>query len=302
MAACLFALLLATLTPIYAAGQIGADASTTNSGTRPARLLFWRVASPTAVVYLLGSIHVGWSGMYPLPAPIEAAFSRARTLVLELPVDAATQLEAAEKIGRAGTYAPGDALDRHVGAEVLESLQAYLAKTGTSLERVRTFRPWFVSMLVSLGELQRLGYTPQQGVDQYFARMARPEQNIEALESVDDQVALFAGMSAAVQEQTLKEALRNLPTVKAQMEQAMQLWTAGDGDGLDALWMRPLRVDFPELYREVFVKRNQRMEAAIERYLRSSGEHFVIVGSGHAVGPDGIVSLLRGKGFSPVQQ
>src|SRR5258708_35560358 len=39
------------------------------------KLLMWRATSPTAIVYLLGSIHVGDASMYPMPAVVETAFA-----------------------------------------------------------------------------------------------------------------------------------------------------------------------------------------------------------------------------------
>ena len=37
------------------------------------KLLMWKATSPTATVYLLGSIHVGDASMYPMPAVVETA-------------------------------------------------------------------------------------------------------------------------------------------------------------------------------------------------------------------------------------
>jgi uncharacterized protein len=305
MAAWLMSALVLAVFTTSAAGQTGTPSAPQNGTGRapaPGRLFLWRVASPTAIVHLLGSVHIASSSMYPLDARVEDAFARARTLVLELPVDAAAQLDAAQKLGRAGAYPPGDALDLHLSRDLLESLQAHLAKSGAPFDAVRPFRPWFVSMILTLGEMQQLGYTVQQGIDHYFAGRLRPPQRLEALETVDEQVEPFRSISEPVQQQMLKEALGNLPGLQAQMERAARLWRAGEAEALDALWLKPLRLDFPDLYREVFVKRNQRMAAAVERYLRSSGEYFVVLGSGHLIGPDGIVALLTARGFAPVQQ
>src|SRR3989442_1652112 len=43
------------------------------SGSR--RFLLWKVASPTATVYLLGSVHVATPEFYPLPDAMESAFA-----------------------------------------------------------------------------------------------------------------------------------------------------------------------------------------------------------------------------------
>jgi uncharacterized protein YbaP (TraB family) len=40
----------------------------------------------------------------------------------------------------------------------------------------------------------------------------------------------------------------------------------------------------------------------LEDLLQHEGDTLVIVGAGHLVGDDGILNLLREKGYSPVQQ
>ena len=44
----------------------------------------WKVTANNATVYLFGSIHVGAAEFYPLPAPVESAFSSSDELVVEL--------------------------------------------------------------------------------------------------------------------------------------------------------------------------------------------------------------------------
>src|ERR1700761_9739783 len=53
---------------------------------RPHRIFMWKATSPTTTIYLLGSIHVGDSGMYPLPKEVESAFSAAKVLAVEINV------------------------------------------------------------------------------------------------------------------------------------------------------------------------------------------------------------------------
>ena len=103
------------------------------------RIFLWQVSSPTATVYLLGSVHIASASMYPLDARIETAFSRAGTVVLEIPIDPASQLEAAQKMGQAGAYPPGDSLDRHLSRETLDALNAYLAKPASPSSRCARF-------------------------------------------------------------------------------------------------------------------------------------------------------------------
>jgi uncharacterized protein len=266
------------------------------------RTFLWSVSSSSAIVYLLGSVHVASQDVYPLDTRIESAFDRAETLVLEIPMDQMSQLQVAQKLASAGTYPAGDSIDKHVNGEVLHSLQEQLARSGSSLDGLRSFRPWLVAILLTLGEMQKQGYGADLGIDLYFAQKVRDRKRVLALETVDEQVALFAGMSEGLQEQMLRETLTKLGELGEDMRRALLLWRTGDAKAMDELLVAPLSRDYPDLYQSLFVERNRKMTAAIKGYLKTTGKYLVIVGAGHLVGPEGILQLLQGEGYPPVQE
>jgi hypothetical protein len=288
----LLALLATGLAPAQAAAAGAATAS---------RPFLWAVTSPTATVHLLGSIHLATPDIYPLDPRIETAFQAAGTLVLELPLDPATQVQAAARFAKAGSYPPGDTIDLHLDRALLEALQQRLRKSAVAFSTVRLQRPWFVALMLSLGEMQRLGFRTELGVDLHLAARAQGQKRILGLETVDEQVAMFAGMSETLQEQMLKDSLERLDEVGELLRKALALWRAGDAEGMYGLLMAPMRGEFPEIYQRLVAERNHRMAAAIDGYLRGTGVTFVVVGSGHLGGPDGILPLLRAKGYTLTQ-
>ena len=279
-----------------------AAAATAQGPPEQGNTFLWTIASPTATVHLLGSVHVASADTYPLNPRIESAFETADTLVLEMALDPATQVQVGQKFASAGTYPEGDAIDLHLNREALERLRERLNVLGAPFNTVRSFRPWFVATLLTLGELQRLGYRPDLGIDVYFAGKARSRKRILGLESIDEQVALFAGMTETVQEEMLTETLNKLGSMGEYMGRALQSWRTGNAKNIDELLVAPVRNDYPDMYRRLFVDRNQKMAAAVEGYLKASGNYFVVVGAGHLVGPGGILDLLRQRGYSPVQE
>jgi uncharacterized protein YbaP (TraB family) len=266
------------------------------------KTFLWKIASPTATVHLLGSVHVASQDIYPLDPRIESAFQRAQTLVLETSLDPAAQVQAGQKLAAAGIYPPGDSIDLHLDRDTLGLLQQRLKKSGAPFTTVRSYRPWFVAVILVLAEMQRLGYHPHLGIDTYFAERAKDRKRIVGLETIDEQVALFSGMSDTLQEGMLKDALAKLDELAALMPKAQSQWRTGDAKAIDELLVAPMRKDFPDVFQKLFVDRNRRMATAIEGYLRITGEYFVVVGSGHLIGPEGILELLQAKGYVPVQQ
>jgi hypothetical protein len=266
------------------------------------KTFLWSVASPTAAVHLLGSVHVASPDLYPLDPRIESAFQRAHTLVLEMSLDPVSQVQAGQKMASAGTYPAGDSIEQHLDREVLELLQQRLKRSGASFDQMRSLRPWLVAVILTLAEMQRLGYHPALGVDTYFAGKAKDRKRIVALETLDEQVALLSGMSDTVQESMLKEALTKMDELGELLKKAQSVWRTGDAKAINELLLAPMRKDYPDVFQRLFVDRNRRMATAIDGYLRTTGEYFVVVGSGHLIGPEGILDLLQANGYLPVQQ
>lgn len=293
-------LLIALLLPAGSVAQDAKPKPSAKAAQAEKPVFLWEVRSPTATVYLLGSIHIASGDIYPLDARIERAFQAADTLVLETDLDDASQARAAGLLQQAGTYTPPDSLESHVDAATLAALSKSIAGMGLPVEAFFSMRPWMVSLTLTLARLQALGYRPDLGIDQHF-RSAAGAKKVGSLETVDQQVALFRDMTEALQNATLRQTLEELGQLRDIMQRAFNAWRVGDAPGLEALLVAPTRKDFPELYRRLFVERNRRMADAVEAQLKGKGTIFVVVGSGHLVGSDSVLHLLQTRGHKTRQ-
>jgi uncharacterized protein YbaP (TraB family) len=267
---------------------------------KPAPALIWEVRSKTATVYLLGSVHVASAAMYPLDPRIEQAFARSDALVLETPMDPAAQARAAALMQQAGMYAAPDSLDKHVDPQLLEQLTRALAEVGLPVAAVLPMKPWLASITLMLLKLDALGYKPELGIDQHFQKAAG-DKRLGALETLEQQVALFADMPEATQVAALRQALSQLHELPDLMQRTVDAWRRGDSAAIDALLVEPTRKEYPELHRRLLAERNMRIAATIDGYLKGQGTTFVVVGSGHLVGQGSIVRLLEARGHKPKQ-
>jgi uncharacterized protein YbaP (TraB family) len=211
-------------------------------------------------------------------------------------------MQVGQKMAAAGIYPPGDSIDLHLDRETLGLLQQRLKNSGAPFTTLRSYRPWFVAVILVLAEMQRLGYHPSLGIDTYFAERAKDRKRVVGLETIDEQVALFSGMSDTLQEGMLKDALTKLDALGELMAKAQSQWRTGDAKAIEELLVAPMRRVFPDVFQRLFVDRNRKMASAIEGYLKTTGEYFVVVGSGHLIGPAGILDLLQAKGYALVQQ
>ena len=60
--------------------------------------------------------------------------------------------------------------------------------------------------------------------------------------------------------------------------------------------------DLPELRDALFTARNRRWAEKIARLMDGSGKVLIAVGAGHLAGQDGVVGLLRSKGYKVTRQ
>ena len=80
----------------------------------------------------------------------------------------------------------------------------------------------------------------------------------------------------------------------------VQAWQRGDTAQLESL-LRHEAADSPELFRMLTTDRNRRWLPKITALLNDEHDDLVIVGAMHLVGRDGLIELLRQRGYSAVQ-
>jgi uncharacterized protein YbaP (TraB family) len=269
---------------------------------RPAHPVFlWRTESKTAVVYLLGSIHVGTPELYPLDPRIEKAFAQSDTLVLEIDLDEEAEAEAALAFVKMALLPEGRALDDELDAELRSLLHTRLDELGIPYGNVRMFRPWFVAMMLEMRALEAQGFTGEYGIDQHFRDRAVGKKQILELESVEEQAALFAALTEGAELEELRMALTSDDPEMNLVKELTEQWRLGKTE-LIAQEIEETRRDYPEAYEALYAGRNRKMTAKVEEYLKTNRRYFVVAGGAHMVGEEGIVELLRRRGHTVEQQ
>ena len=81
----------------------------------------------------------------------------------------------------------------------------------------------------------------------------------------------------------------------------MAAWQNGDADKLHELLYKSFEGQ-PGIEDRLLTQRNKDWILKIEEMLGKSKNTMVIVGAGHLIGPEGIVELLRQKGYTVKQK
>jgi len=262
------------------------------------RAFFWQVKSPTATVYLLGSIHFADESFYPLRKQIVSAFEQSDNIVVELNVNNIDANQYNQVIQAQGTYPPGDSIASHISAKTLQQLKQVLSDLGIPYEVIKQQKPGLVILTLTAVQAMKLGLDANLGIDQHFLSRVGPDKKIIELETLQQQLDLF--ILAPDQELLLRESLESFDEVDEFTEKLIIAWKSGDEKKMKQLLFEDVINESPAfsaIYEELFFKRNRQMSKKIQAFLSGEKVSFVVVGAGHLVGDKGIVELLKLKGF-----
>jgi uncharacterized protein YbaP (TraB family) len=264
----------------------------------PARHPLWAATDGDNTVYLLGSLHLLRADAYPLPAAIEAAYADAERVAFEVDYDA---LDAAAPLP--GRFSGGHALADAVAPETGARLDSALAALDLPAAAFASMKPWLASVALAAGAVRRGGYAAEAGLDRHFFERAGADGKPRlALETAAEQFAAFDGVPAAEQEAFLRRTLDGLPDAVGQMDRMTAAWRAGDEAALEAEVFEG-RDRTPVFFERLLDARNRAWLPQVEGLLARAGEDaLVVVGAGHLVGPEGLVALLRARGYRVEQR
>lgn len=261
----------------------------------------WKVRAKNNVVYLLGSIHYLKRQNYPLDRAMEAAFEDAKKVVFEIDLESAGAGEKEQLMVLKGVYADGTTLKDHVAPSTYALAEKQLKALGLDIQIFNQFEPWLTALTVLGLKLQAMGFDPGQGVDRYFFRKAKKERKeTHGFETLEYQLGLFDGLPERVQEALLLQSLGEADLTEAAVDAVVKAWASGDLKTLDALLLQGMR-DYPDLYRTLIVDRNRAWLPKIESYLSHNENYLVVVGAAHLAGKDGLIEMLKAKGYAVEQ-
>jgi hypothetical protein len=177
----------------------------------------------------------------------------------------------------------------------------HVGALGMPLEPLRRFKPWFLSLTLLGLEWQKAGFDPDLGLDKHFYDRAQTNgTRVQGLETVAYQLSRFDEMPMDEQDRMLAESLSDLETERENVTRLADAWRAGDAPTVEQIVLQGLKDD-PAIYQRLLVDRNRNWLPAIEALFTRPGRTFVVVGAAHLVGPDGLIAVLKAKGYQ-IQQ
>jgi len=238
----------------------------------------------------------------PWPKPLMKPTIKAKKVVFETDLEAMMNPEVQAKMMVMGLYPEGQTLFQNISEEMRSSLKKKMTDLGMPMEHFGRFRPWFMAVTLTALELQRLGFSPDYGIDLHFYRKTGTDQKeIGFLEPVEFQLDLLGNMNAYDQNAFLGQTLKDLDVAAQMADDMLKNWKKGDADSLYAILFKSFE-DFPQIENRLLGRRNVDWVKKIEAMMAEDKNIFVIVGAGHLIGPGSVVALLKEKGYKVKQR
>jgi len=272
----------------------------------------WRIDGPVPS-YLYGTVHVPDPRVLELPEVVRRALNASDVFNGEIPLDAGTQASMLSKV----MLPAGQNLRSIIGEDVFARLVRVVGNVlggrvppGAAdilAVMLSPMKPWAVMSQVELLEFLPDLSAGRQPLDAMLYGMAdQAGKMLGALETVDEQVAVFEGFSNEEQVRMLVSALDDLEKPRqgglSPTQELVNLYLAGDLDRLAA----EVHKQYPEdqalnkkIVTRVVDERNTKMAAKIAELCAKKPvrSYFFAVGALHYPGETGLINQLTKKGF-----
>jgi uncharacterized protein YbaP (TraB family) len=270
----------------------------TSTSYAQTRSFVWKATKQGRTVYLAGSVHLLSAEYYPLSPAFDAAFGASDLLVEEVDMGEMLAPESQLMMLTRGMLPSGQSLDKVVSPATYTTVTQRVTTLGLPMGPLNLFKPWALALTLQALEWQKAGFNTDLGLDKHFYDMAkaasRPTQGLETLEF---QISRFNDMSMELQERLLVETLKELETTQTSFTKLADAWKAGNADEVESIVLRELKAE-PEMYQRLLVERNRAWVPQIEALFKRPKPAFVIVGAAHLVGSDGVLQILRARGYT----
>jgi uncharacterized protein YbaP (TraB family) len=277
----------------------------------PARPLLWSVGRTTPS-YLFGTIHLPDARVVMLGPSVERALGEIDTLVTEIPMDAALQMSVMGKVLLPSDQTLADVVGAPLAARLDRAIEHALPKdappgTAPMLSKLLgRMKPWAAMTQLSLLEFlpdMMAGRKPLDAL--LWERAQKAGKEVGALETIDEQLAVFDQFSVADQKRLLELTLDSLDEArgkpKSPTQELIDAYLTGDLAVLTRVMNDAMEGDRELTKRFTAVAldaRNQVMATRIRAKLaeKPGARYFFAVGAAHYAGDTGVVALLRKAG------
>ena len=261
--------------------------------------LFWEISGNglTEHSYLYGTMHTQDDRAFQFKDGVMEAFNQAEIYAMELNMDSVDQEGLLSKLIMDSVYSLKTLLTANEYKIVSDFFRDSL---GQPLFMFEKMQPLFTSQMVALRDLDA---QQTDALDIYFFKEAKKQKKQTiGLEKTIEQIDAFSAIPYEMQAKSLVEAVKDYGKEEdLDMDTMIKYYVEGNLDKL--LEMTTKDEDHEEMskiFNDIFlVKRNYNMADRAEPYIKK-GSSFIAIGAAHLPGKEGVIELLRKKGYKVI--
>lgn len=268
--------------------------------------LLYKVSDENSSVYILGSIHVGRTSIYPLPPDIMSTYENCNTVMFE--VDFNTLPDQNDDLSKEETEALVgiETVERAVTAikEEYPNMERRAQKAYPSFNKENITQAGYHTLqgLLSLAASTKSQLIAECGIDQIFVSYAlRDKKNIIGAESWEEQYDLTYNLPPEAYKAMLNEYIA-VEEMAKRLNDEFDMWCKGDAAALEQIEVSPLRQAANDSWQHIqydnLIIRNQHMADKVVQQLEKDETTFALLGVAHIVGEEGVITLLKELGYT----
>ncbi len=258
----------------------------------------WVIRDADTEITLFGTVHALPSGETWLVPPVTTRLDAADTLVLEaiIPEDKSELVPLLATIGTRPGLPP---LAKRLPPALAKKFAAAAAAAHLPLPMLDRMTTWLAAITLSETNFAAAGLNAADGVEPALtARAKAAGKPVIGIETIEQQLRFFDNLPPGDQVKLLEATLDDAADIKTEIDKLVGFWRAGDVDTIARDFAREAKAS-PLLARVLVTDRNVRWADWIAGVMKRPGKVFVAVGAGHLGGPDGLLALLKARGFTP---
>lgn len=239
--------------------------------------------------FLFGTIHAICPDQVVMPENIQHVMDSCDQLALEIDLDDERLIVEMGKI----SLLPEDSTLADVFGEDYARVNSWMADSaGIALDMLGNLRPMFLVGLL-IGKV--IDCSPTSYEQLFMAMAQRQGKDVIGLETPAEQLSAFSVISLQDQAEMVIQIIDNIDSTRIEFTRLADLYRSQDLTGLRQLLLNS-DIEYGRYQESLLKKRNQNWLPRIEGLAKAMPTLFA-VGAGHLPGEDGLLQLLKSKGY-----
>ncbi len=267
---------------------------------------FYEVNNKGNKIYMLGSIHVGNSSLYPIDENIIKALKSSEKIYMEIDL---SNREEAKKMRQKIYYNDGKNLKDDLGEQLYSRVLKIFQGYGMEEDQVKILRPWAIYNTMASdpkGESPKGSF----GVESYFLALSLLNKiEIDELESMEFQSNILSNFD----KKTYVEMIENLTAeiekngyknINSGLYTLLDAWQNGDRDKMKSILSLKGDEASEKFNEAILDERDEGMAKKIDAMLKKDGKntYFILIGSAHLVPENSVTGILKNMGYKVIEK